>query len=271
MKHLRKLIIMLLTITALSNHAQCTLENTAFKSGEVLTYNLYYNWKFVWVKVGTASLSTVQTYWNGKNVFKSSLITRGNGKLDGFFVMRDTLLSYTTTQLAPLYFRKGAREGKGYRVDEVLYDYSGGKCNLRMFRKKDDKPGVWKTESSALCVLDMLNLFVRARSFDNSNWKPGWTLKLPIADGDGLADAHLKYEGKENIKGDNGVTYRCLALTYSEYFKRKKKWKEIATFYVTDDANHVPIRIVLNLNFGSAKAYVVGMAGVRSPITAKVK
>ena len=192
MKHLRKLIIMLLTITALSSHAQCTLENTAFKSGEVLTYNLYYNWKFVWVKVGTASLSTVQTYWNGKNVFKSSLITRGNGKLDGFFVMRDTLLSYTTTQLAPLYFRKGAREGKGYRVDEVLYDYSGGKCNLRMFRKKDDKPGVWKTESSALCVLDMLNLFVRARSFDNSNWKPGWTLKLPIADGDGLADAHLR-------------------------------------------------------------------------------
>ena len=30
--------------------AQCSYKNTAFKSGEFLSYNLYYNWKFVWVK-----------------------------------------------------------------------------------------------------------------------------------------------------------------------------------------------------------------------------
>jgi GDPmannose 4,6-dehydratase len=37
-----------------------------FKSGEFLTYNLYYNWKFVWVKAGTASMYTVQSKRNGK-------------------------------------------------------------------------------------------------------------------------------------------------------------------------------------------------------------
>ena len=36
--------------------AQCKFQNTAFKSGEFLTYNLYFNWKFVWVKVGRASM-----------------------------------------------------------------------------------------------------------------------------------------------------------------------------------------------------------------------
>ena len=40
--------------------AQCGIENTAFKSGEFLAYDLYFNWKFVWVKVGTASMSTVK-------------------------------------------------------------------------------------------------------------------------------------------------------------------------------------------------------------------
>ena len=34
------------------SHAQCTFKNTAFKSGEFLSYNLYYNWKFIWVKAG---------------------------------------------------------------------------------------------------------------------------------------------------------------------------------------------------------------------------
>ena len=66
--------------------AQCTFRNTAFKSGEFLTYNLYYNWKFVWVKAGTASMSIVQTTKNGRPAYRTSLVTRGNKKVDDFFV-----------------------------------------------------------------------------------------------------------------------------------------------------------------------------------------
>ncbi len=33
--------------------------------------------------------------------------------------------------MAPMYFRKGAREGKRYTVDEVFYSYSGGKCHVK--------------------------------------------------------------------------------------------------------------------------------------------
>ena len=54
-------------------HAQCGIENFAFKSGEFLSYDLYFNWKFVWVKVGTASMSTVQSKYKGQQAFRSSL------------------------------------------------------------------------------------------------------------------------------------------------------------------------------------------------------
>ena len=76
--------------------AQCGIENKAFKSGEFLSYDLYFNWQFVWVKVGTASMSTVQSRYKGQNAYRASLITRGNSKLDNMFVMRDTLVSYST-------------------------------------------------------------------------------------------------------------------------------------------------------------------------------
>ncbi|MBR7171835.1 MAG: DUF3108 domain-containing protein, partial [Prevotella sp.] len=46
--------------------AQCGIENTAFKSGEFLYYDLYFNWKFIWVKVGTASMSTQLTNYEGQ-------------------------------------------------------------------------------------------------------------------------------------------------------------------------------------------------------------
>ena len=111
----------LLTIFPLPAKAQCGIENTAFKSGEFLSYDLYFNWKFVWVKVGTATMSTIQSNYKGQKAFRSSLVTRGNDQLDNVFIMRDTLLSYTDMDLAPLYFRKGAREGERYYIDELWY------------------------------------------------------------------------------------------------------------------------------------------------------
>ena len=71
-----------------------------------------------------------------------------------------------------------------------------------------------------------------------------------------------------NIKADNDRKYRCLELAYIE--RKDGKTHEIARFYVTDDANHVPVRIDMNLKFGSAKAFLVGMKGLRNPVNSLV-
>ena len=75
--------------------AQCGIENKAFGSGEFLTYDLYFNWKFVWVNVGSASMSTTKSKYKGKDAYRSSLVTRSSSKYDKIFMLRDTLLSYT--------------------------------------------------------------------------------------------------------------------------------------------------------------------------------
>lgn len=251
--------------------AQCTFRNTAFKSGEYLTYNLYYNWKFVWVKAGTASMSVIQSTYQGKPAYRGSLTTRGNKKVDDFFVLRDTLLCYSGTDMAPLYFRKGAREGKRYTVDEVFYSYSNGKCHTRNHYKNADGEHRWKNMNFDECVFDMMNIFLRARSFDPANWKNGYTVKFPIVDGDGRTPAQLKFAGKEVIKADNGVKYSCLRLAYMEYDEDDKKYRKIVDFYVTDDDNHIPVRLDMFLKFGSAKAFLVGLKGNRNPINSIVK
>lgn len=268
MKILRSLLMVLLfTIAVTEVSAQCTFRNTAFKSGEFLSYNLYYNWKFVWVKAGTASMSTVQSTYHGKQAYRSSLITRGNDKVDDFFVLRDTLLCYCGTDMAPLYYRKGAREGKRYTVDEVFYSYPDGKCHVNQHRQKNDGSHQWQKHSYEDCVFDMMNIFLRARSFDPSNWKSGYTVKFPIADGNGRTPAQIKFAGKETIKADNGLKYRCLKLAYMEY--EDGKYKKIVDFYVSDDDNHIPVRLDMFLKFGSAKAFLVGMKGIRSKMTSQ--
>ena len=53
--------------------AQCGIENTAFKAGEKLDYDLHFNWKFVWLKVGSATMQTTQSTFEGQPVYKASL------------------------------------------------------------------------------------------------------------------------------------------------------------------------------------------------------
>ena len=249
--------------------AQCKYKNTAFKSGEFLTYNLYFNWKFVWVKVGNASMSTVESRYRGKDAYRASLITRTSQNADKFFIMRDTLLCYTSTQLEPLYFRKGAQEGKRYTVDEAFFSYPGEKVHIRQHRLRHNGENVYKEWNRAECTYDMLSIFLRARSFNPEGWKKGNRVYFPITDGTGITPAVIEYKGKTTVKADNGVKYRCLQLAYME--KEDGKYKEIVRFFVTDDANHVPVRLDMFLKFGSAKAFLVGAKGVKGKMTSVVK
>lgn len=256
------LTIIILLVASLSGHAQCDFKNTAFKGGEFLSYNLYYNWQFVWVKVGNASMSIVDSRYKGRPAYRASLLTRGNKRADKLFVMRDTLLAYCTKELAPLYFRKGAFEGKRYTVDEVFYSYKNGRALQKQHRQKNDGSHVWADHDPGECVYDMLNIFLRARSFDPSNWKKGYVVDFPISDGVKQIGGRLKFSGRSTVKADNGMKYKCLELSYMEY--ENGKWKEIVRFFVTDDKNHIPVRLDLFLRFGSAKAFLVSSKGIRN-------
>ena len=264
-------MMVLLSLTAaVSAQNPEPLENKAFKSGETLIYDLYYNWKFIWVKAGTATLSTVSTRYNGKDAWRTHLISRGNSRADKFWVMRDTLLAYTTDSLVPLYFRKGAKEGERYTVDEVHYSYPGkNTVSLRQSYRNKHGEIRRKTTTSKTPVYDMISMLCRARSFDASKLRKGQKIKFQMADGDDIEQSTLVFRGREKFKANNGTTYRCLKLSFVEYEDGKEK--EIITFFVTDDKNHLPVRLDLNLRFGSAKAFLNVIRGNRHPLSSIVK
>lgn len=249
-----------------SLHAQCSMENTAFVAGENLEYQLYFNWKFIWIKAGTANLNISQTKYGGEQAFRCHLITRGSKRTDKFFMMRDTLLSFVRPDLVPLYYRKGAREGKRYNVDEVWYNYSGGRTNLKQ-RFLNYRGHVSDTTYHTLeCVYDMVSMLLRARSFDPTQFTDGQKLQFYMADGSHVKLETLIYRGKKNFKMEQtGIVYRCLVFSFVEY--NDKKEREVVTFYITDDDNHTPVRLDLFLRFGTAKAFLTKAENLRNPQT----
>lgn len=268
---MRTLLSVLFAILfSLPSFAQFPVENKAFKAGEKLTYDLYFNWKFVWVKCGQGHMSIRNTTYQGKPALRADLLSTSNKRCDAVFAMRDTLISITTPDLTPLYFRKGAFEGKNYTVDEVWYTYPKGKSHVKQRYLNRHGELSEHHHESAECNYDMLSILSIARSFDPKDYKVGQRINFPMATGKKVETQTLVYKGKKNWKANDDKTYRCLVFSLLDY-EDDKKDKELLRFYVTDDLNHLPIRIDFFLKFGSAKAYFTKGEGLRNAITSIVK
>lgn len=265
-------MIFYLSFIISSVSAQCPLPNTAFAPGENLDYQLYFNWKFIWLKAGTANLRIDGGRYDGQDIYRAHLLTRGNKRTDRFFMMRDTITSYLTHDLVPLYYRKGALEGKRHNIDEVWYSYPDGHTHLQQ-RYVDYKDVEYKKElDDDECYYDMLSMLLRARSLDARDMHEGQRFRFKMAHGSRESDEVFVYRGKANFKMEQtGTTYRCLVFSFVEYNKNKKREEEVITFYITDDANHIPVRLDMFLRFGTAKAFLSKATAPRHPQTSIVK
>ena len=205
--------------------AQCSTENTAFLPGEELNYDLFFNWKFIWVSAGTATMNIKETKWEGKTAYKTYLITR-------------------------------------YYVDEVWYAYPDGKTHLRQRYQGRDGKVSERTSDGSDCIYDMMSMLLRARSFRIEDIRKGQKLHFPMADGRKVENITLIYRGRDTFRmKSTGKDYRCLVFSFVEYPEGKEK--EIITFYISDDDNHIPVRLDLYLRFGTAKAYLRTSKGLR--------
>ena len=143
----------------------------------------------------------------------------GSKRADFFFKMRDTLTCVMGEKLEPRYFRKGAEEGKRYTVDEAWFSYKDGLCFAKQKRTFRDGEVQESEESDSRCIYDMLTILAQARSYDPADYKVGDKIKFPMATGRKVEEQTLIYRGKENVKAENGVTYRCLIFSLVEYDK----------------------------------------------------
>lgn len=231
-------------------------------------YDLYFNWKFVWIKAGFASLTTNATTYHSKPAFRINLLAVGSKRADFFFRMRDTLTSVIGEKLEPRYFRKGAEEGKRYTVDEAHFSYRNDLSYVQQKRTYRDGKVVETEQKDSRCINDMLSILAQARSYNPDDYTVGQRIKFPMATGKEVEEQTLIYRGMKKIAAENDTTYRCLIFSLVEF--KKGKEKEVITFYVTDDKNHLPVRLDLYLNFGSAKAFLKSVTGARHPLTSIV-
>ena len=227
------------------------------KSGEKLNYTLYFNWKFVWIKAGEATLSTRSTTYEGQPAYKTTLLAYTGKTADNIFRMRDTLTTIVKPSLEPLYFVKHCEEGKDIVYERAWFSRTtDGGHRARQTKVYADGRVRESDVTDSRTIFDMVSLLTYARTFDASRFTVGQRLTYPMVTGKRVEEQVLTYVGKETIETLSGDDASCLvfSLVQPKTVEGITTESEIIRFYISDDADHVPVQLDLFLKFGVAKA-----------------
>lgn len=231
-----------------------TVENTAFKSGEKLTFRIHYGF----VDAGEAVLEVKDSPYSfdGRKAYHIVGTGRSLGAFNWVFKVRDRYETYMDKEgLFPYRFIRDISEG-GYTKHQD-YTFSPKKRAVRTHRERE--------YATPEFVQDMVSSFFYARTLDYSNAKPGDIFTITTFVDNEIYPLKIKYKGTEEVKMREGK-FRCMRFVPVVQEGRIFKTEEDMSVWITDDKNKIPILVQSKILVGSIKMEMVEYEGLRNPI-----
>lgn len=237
----------------------CTVHNTAFQSGESLTYKVYYSLASVYVAAGEATFNTSIEHFNGKDVYHVVADGKSYPFYDKFFRVRDKYETYIdTATLQPYKFVRNVNEG-GYKTYEnVTFVKNTGTAVT--------SEGVYKVPS---CIQDALSSMFYVRNLDFNHFKPGDKVPFDMFLDRQVYHLYVRYLGKETIR-TKYAKFRAIKLKPLLVKGTMFEGGEKMTVWVSDDANHIALRVESPITVGSIKVDMSYYKNLRYPLTSLV-
>jgi hypothetical protein len=260
---LKKLLILLLVVSGAGYSAMAQTEvrnvsNTAFDYGEKISYKVKYNLYFnIYVGQVDFAIDQKPQVIGGNNCFHIIGSGKTFGFYDPFYKVRDRYETYLdASSLLPMLFIRNVQEGKFAFDEYVLFNHSKSIAKSKK-----------RTQKVPKFTQDVLSSLYFARTFDYANAKPGQAYTMTTFIDDSAYRVGVRYVGKETIKTDLGAV-RCIKLKPILIVDRLFKSNDDMTLWVTDDNNHVPVRIESGISVGKIQADLETYSGLKNPMTA---
>lgn len=252
------------TQTAGAQNPDCTDVNTTFKSGELVTYDVVYNWGFIWINAGKVAFKVKSKNYLNRPVYFLDAFGTTLKAYDWIFKVRDHYQSIIdSATFKPMWFSRDTYED-GYTVNNsYVYNYS----KKQIFGKTENTDSPRKLDTIALkpCTQDLLSIIYHARNINFSKYQPGEKIPVSLIIDGKIYDLFIRYHGKEEITTRDKKTYMCHKFTALLVEGTIFNAGEDLTVWVTDDKNHIPVLVEAKILVGSVKAVLTGATGLRNP------
>jgi hypothetical protein len=237
----------------------CGIRNQSFVAGEQIQFHVYYSVIGLYVNAGTATFTAQLDKLNNKPVYHLVGAGNSNSRYDWIFKVRDKYESYVdTASLKPLKFIRQVDEGGFKMAENVNFNPEE--------RTATSQKGVVQVPA---CVQDVLSAIYYARNIDFSKYKPDDKISFNMYLDNEVFPLYIKYLGKEEVKTRYGkfraIKFKPLLVKGTMFSGGEKM-----TVWVSDDPNHVPLRIESPITVGSVKVDMMGYANLRHPLSSQI-
>jgi hypothetical protein len=249
------LFALMLSTFCFSAYAQtAALPNNAFQPDEKISYTVFYSVIGIYVNAGTASFATSSERYQNNDVFHVVGEGKTNPHYDWIFKVRDRYESYFTSNQQPIKFIRQVNEGKYKKHEEITFN---NETNTAVTNK-----GVYKVPEN---VQDVISAMYYARNINFDQYKPGDKIPFNMFLDNKIYNMYIHYEGKEVVKTKygkfNAIKLKPLLLKGSVFDGGEKM-----TIWVTDDANHIPVRAESPIVVGSVKIDLMQYENLKYPL-----
>ncbi len=237
----------------------CGVPNHAFQTGESITFKVYYTLAGVYIAAGEATFTVALEELGGKTVYHVTGAGKNYSFLDNFFKVRDKYESYIdTSTLQPLKFIRNVSEGSYRKYENVSFNKTAHTAITNS--------GVFKTPD---CIQDVLSTMYYARNIDFDKMKPGDKIPFSMFLDNQVYDLYIRYVGKETIKTKYGK-FRAIKIKPLLIKGTIFEGGEKMTVWISDDANHIPVRVESPISVGSVKVDMMDFKNRRTPMTSLI-
>lgn len=234
--------------------SEAGLRNFSFKEGEKLEFRVYYNMGFIWINSGTAVFTVKSDTLRDKKAYH--ITGRGSTakSFEWFYKVSDTYESYVEKEtMLPLRFIRNVNEGGMKIHNDVTFHHEKGIAI-------SDKT----TYATPKGTQDVLSAIYFARNINYNKYKPGDKIPFTMFLDNQVYNLYVKYLGKERITTKSG-TFDAIKIAPLLIEGTIFKGGEKMVVYVSDDANHLPLRIDSPILVGSIKVDLIGYENLRNP------
>ena len=230
---------------------------TPFKVGEEITYRVHYGL----INAGEAKIKVQEMVSiGGKSAYHMVGTGQSKGMVDWVFPTTDRYETYMEKNtLLPIRFVRDVNEN-GYIIKRDIY-FNREKNYAKDLEFQKD----FKFAKLPADVHDIFSAFYFARALNVENIQEGDVIHIPVFLDHEIFPFKIKFVKRETVKTDYGKIM-CLKFVPVVQEGRVFKDEDDMHLWISDDANHVPIRIQSELIVGSIKIDLKEYKGLANPL-----
>ncbi len=250
-------------LASVQTQLYCQPIDLPFQDGEIITYDVYYNWKFIWVPAGQVKFKFTEK----ADHYFIKVTGKSFDSYNSVFEVNDDYVSYVDKPtFLPSRFRRDVLEGNYVRFDSISFNRKDSTLTEYIGKSREDAVASHH-QLIQDGIHDLLSAIYLLRQTKVDSLVKGDKIPFSVFFDQEKYDLDINYISSERKKIKSIGTIDCYRFQPQLVSGTVFNDGDIMDIWVSKDKNKIPVLIESPISVGSVKAVLKSVEGSKFPFT----